>query len=205
MMKFLPALVFSVALSSSVSSKAADEKVSGPADLNSDKKKVTLSLQERCIQQLEKGNKDYTYKFIKSGSELEYEIVEIPKEKKSDSYIRYYSASGFAEVNARTATCNHTGQKKDVKSKFLDIFKSSDDAAVKLQKDTDAAIRNFNGNKSTYISGLATFRDVCARAFPLVKDYLVSKGQLPKDLKTTGSGDCTDPNSTAPCPAGQAK
>lgn len=50
MMKCLPALVFSVALSSSVSSKASDEKVSGPADLNSDKKKVTLSLQERCIQ-----------------------------------------------------------------------------------------------------------------------------------------------------------
>lgn len=219
-MKYLSAFAFFVAVLSMVGARAQNSRILTPkdfeaaeamklkplsaADLDAADKaqaaRALSSIQERCIQQLEKGNKDFSYKFVKSGSDLQYEIVEIPRERKSGSYVRYYTASGFAEINSETAMCNHSNQKKDVKNKLLDIYKGADEAAVKLQMETDAAIKGITKEKSTYISGLATFRDVCARAFPSIKTYLQEKGQLPQSLKTTGSGDCTDPNSTAPCP-----
>tara|TARA_B110001454_G_scaffold219200_1_gene251805 strand:+ start:31042 stop:31674 length:633 start_codon:yes stop_codon:yes gene_type:complete len=147
----------------------------------------TGSTKERCIRKLEEGNGEYTYKFVK-GSSDQYEIVEIPKSIGRSSYIRYYASNGYAEINAGSAACNHDSKKKDVKAKLMEIFKATDDSVAKLQAETDRSIAKLNSDGSSYISGLSTFRIVCADAFPEVSEYLEKNNKLPVSIRTTGKG-----------------
>lgn len=162
---------------------------------------------ERCIRKLEEGNNEYTYKFIKSNSG-QFEIVEIPKTTGANSYIRYYTSNGYAEINAGSAVCNHDAKKKkDAKAKLMDIFKATDDRVAQLQAETDKSVATFNKDGSSYISGLSTFRIVCADAFPEISTYLEKNRRLPVSARTTGQGqvgpigDCPKGDFNGRCPA----
>lgn len=164
------------------------------------------STQERCIRKLEEGNNEYTYKFVKSNSG-QFEIVEIPKSTGANSYIRYYASNGYAEINAGSVTCNHNTKKKDAKAKLMDIFQATDDRVAKLQAETDRSVATFNKDGGSYISGLSTFRIVCADAFPEISIYLEKNHRLPVSVRTTGQGqggvvgDCPNRDSNGLCPA----